>query len=99
MAETKYKVGDRVACYSSALGRVTGKVVNVALYTKLGQVLVKLDTGSTFWFHLKQCRPLRKKRRRTWWVSPTALALNSRLIDHTDCIEVAEVRRKKGGPK
>lgn len=65
----KFKVGDRVRFYYRAFAPVKGegKIINL----NADDVLVQFDNGisghENEWFHVKQCRRLKPKKRREWW--------------------------------
>jgi hypothetical protein len=70
---SKYKPGERVACYS-AMGRYTGTVTGVG-----STITVSLDNDAgAFNAHPKQLRKLRPRKRREWWL---AIDLNSDVVN------------------
>jgi len=56
---SKFKVGDKVACYDEE-GRRYGYIVAIDSY-KTGIQVDLSDWGYKQWFHIKQCRKLFKK--------------------------------------
>lgn len=74
MTKEPLKVGDRVAVYGwlgNERGFASGEIGDVT-HASLEEVKVELDdivNDDPYVLHPKQCRRLKKKARREWWIS------------------------------
>lgn len=96
--KTPLKVGDRVAVYDGVLKYCR----TIEAIAPSGAVRI---SGSTAWFHPKQCRRLVKKKRREWWINiypdregyahATKKDADSghRRNARTECVHVREVKK------
>lgn len=111
--KTEFKVGDRVRVYGEFRGVSTtgdffydGTVVTHAPWTSL---LVRLDKRNSYglsldvFAHPKQCRRLKPKKRREWWLAAMSSITNdpegrwcrsSKPADPTTWIHVREVKKE-----
>lgn len=103
---SKFKVGTRVSMYHGE-ERETGTIKQI---NENGSLYIQVDgqdPRDESLYHQKQCRLLKKKERRRFWINTCSLkyinhrAFNSKLAaddfaeDRLDCIEVIEVRKNK----
>jgi hypothetical protein len=106
---TTLKVGDRVAVYDDGK-RMVGKVGQMC--DSSGNQNIRVDnvksqqcaTWSFGWFHRKQLRKLKRKRRRRVWIAASTLKLNLEAVPAwkfpsigslEEYIEFEEVRKPK----
>lgn len=76
--ESKFKIGAAVATYDINI-RGTGIIVEI----KGDLIGINPDDAKTVfqWFHKKQCRLLRKKKRKHMWVTPEIYTAETSSID------------------
>lgn len=104
MKKNKFKVGDRVAVYETGR-RKTGIIKEVDESVIAQSIFVNLDEDpdecSGIWFHPKQCRRLRFREKRRFWINPQSPLLKFgftntfSVVKQEGWIEFVEVKKGK----